>query len=540
MFFDWPLSSKTSEIMLSELPLRILCGIYDGDFDKAFKSIDIILKIVPNNTNALNTKASIFIQLARYDKALECIEATLITAPGDSHGLSLKGEIQTKLDRQKEAAEYLGKALELDEYNAHAWTAKGNLLEKLGKLDQAIACYNKAMSLQQEMLDLWKSRHDDMERKNKNLEKDYCYWIEEIIRRQFNENKIRIGSILIVKELYIEALQLFNEILSISRTAKYTYWEALYKKGYILFKLRRLYSSKKFITSALGIDRNNSRRGLNERLTNHQRYEEALECIDGFLVIDPLDSVNWEMKSCLLELIDREEEAKEYYDKAWGIVPSGFNDVDEVLEDRINELLKVLKSKKGNKKKQLAAQNLLDLYQENKESVLIYFDEKMFVKKRNRLYDLFDKALRVVMVFLVESLKKEQNVENILTIIQQCYQFLPDYNSCLRYVCRELGGADLPPCQEKTDVFKRTGSEDVRDRAIDLIDMLLIIEIEKDKEDEMFGKRCPDDRFYRGRYFHRRDIDFHWELTLNKKRLLGDEKEYKSYKDMVQELMWYH
>ena len=83
-------------------------------YQKTILKYDNSLKINPEDTTALNNKATALISLKKYQEAMKCFEKAMKIDPLDAIVWHNKGVNLEKLGKHQEALKYYDKALELD------------------------------------------------------------------------------------------------------------------------------------------------------------------------------------------------------------------------------------------------------------------------------------------------------------------------------------------------------------------------------------------------------------------------------------------
>jgi predicted O-linked N-acetylglucosamine transferase (SPINDLY family) len=126
--------------------LGFVCAMQE-DFECALKSFDKVIKLRPNDLDALLNYASTLHELKRFDEALITYEKVLALKADDGVVFYNIGNTLHELKHYEEAITHFDKALSLKPDYAEAWSNKGITLNELKRFDEAIAHYDKALSL---------------------------------------------------------------------------------------------------------------------------------------------------------------------------------------------------------------------------------------------------------------------------------------------------------------------------------------------------------------------------------------------------------
>ena len=247
-----------------------------------------ILKIKPDDVDALYKIGVIQSRLRRYDKALECYDVILKIKPDDITISQYKGIALVKLYRYTEAVECYNAILKIKPDDVDALYRKGHALATIGKNNEAIACYDDAL----------------------------------IINPDHIDTLINKGYVLCDFNSYNKALKCYDKILEINPDEIV----ALYSKNIALAKLGRYEESSKCYDKALTIKLSYSvLKSKSIELYDFTRYEEFILYCDNELAKKPDDIDVLRSKGVLLHSLDKDNDALKCYDRILEINP---DDID--------------------------------------------------------------------------------------------------------------------------------------------------------------------------------------------------------------------
>ena len=247
-----------------------------------------ILKIKPDDVDALYKIGVIQSRLRRYDKALECYDRILEIKPDDITISQYKGIALVKLYRYTEAVECYNAILKIKPDDVDALYRKGHALATIGKNNEAIACYDDAL----------------------------------VINPNHIDALINKGYVLCDFDSYNKALKCYDKILEINPDEIV----ALYSKNIALAKLGRYEESSKCYDKALTIKLSYSvLKSKSIELYDFTRYEEFILYCDNELAKKPDDIDVLRSKGVLLHSLDKDNDALKCYDRILEINP---DDID--------------------------------------------------------------------------------------------------------------------------------------------------------------------------------------------------------------------
>lgn len=114
--------AEKSEFLLT---IKANSYIYLNEIEKARKVFSEILKIYPNNINALINEAKFLISDGEYSEALEKIDKILSIDSENFDALMHKGEVLIHFKKYDEAIKYIDQAVTIKPSSSYIWYLKG-------------------------------------------------------------------------------------------------------------------------------------------------------------------------------------------------------------------------------------------------------------------------------------------------------------------------------------------------------------------------------------------------------------------------------
>ncbi len=136
-----------TKLDVATLQSRALLASASGNLDQAIALFDEVLKVEPDNANALTGKAVALKRAGKVDDALACLNKVLSTKPDHGGALLNRGRILEERGEFDDALEAYDKLIELSPGDADAWIAQGDVLAKTGRQTDAIKSYNEALKV---------------------------------------------------------------------------------------------------------------------------------------------------------------------------------------------------------------------------------------------------------------------------------------------------------------------------------------------------------------------------------------------------------
>jgi len=116
-------------------------------FDEAVKTIDKIIELVPDYTQAWKERGKFLDESGKYEEAIKAFDKVIELAPTETDGWYYKALTLVKLGRFDEAIKVYDKLIESQADNWYYWQEKGKALEQLGRYEEAIKICDKLIEL---------------------------------------------------------------------------------------------------------------------------------------------------------------------------------------------------------------------------------------------------------------------------------------------------------------------------------------------------------------------------------------------------------
>lgn len=135
----------------SEFALNIKANsfFFLRDFKSAKIVLEDILKISPDDVDALISMAHIFNREFNYKEALKYLDRALDIDSQDPNALMIKGDTLLNLNMHDEARQCIDQAFELSKQIPYLWYLKGVCEANCGNHENAVEYYNKAIDMDQ-------------------------------------------------------------------------------------------------------------------------------------------------------------------------------------------------------------------------------------------------------------------------------------------------------------------------------------------------------------------------------------------------------
>ena len=135
-----------------------------GDFEGSLEALDKVLRIEPDNIEALDAKGWSFICLGRWQEALDNSNEVLAVGPLRDSALDNKGCALMHLGRWDEAIEPLQKAVNVNPLNDYAWNNLGQTYMHFERYGEAINCFDKVLKINPEHGDAKKFKQECLQK----------------------------------------------------------------------------------------------------------------------------------------------------------------------------------------------------------------------------------------------------------------------------------------------------------------------------------------------------------------------------------------
>jgi tetratricopeptide (TPR) repeat protein len=250
-------------------------------YEEAVASYEQVISFEPDNASAYDFKGDALYDVKRYEEALIAYEQAVRLTPDDASVHNGKGKALLSLNQHDEALAAFEQAIRLNPGYALAFYNKGRVLEILAQ-----QAYAKAQQLGYSG-ESSTTLHDQQQKTKEQL----------LIK----------GSELLALKHYEDALAVYEQIILLDPNDALAY----NNKGIALFELE-LYEQAK---QALSVDPNYYT-SKNLEASTLKRYEEALASFEQAISLVPNNSVFYNNKGRVLELLGKSNEAQQAHKQA--------------------------------------------------------------------------------------------------------------------------------------------------------------------------------------------------------------------------------
>jgi tetratricopeptide (TPR) repeat protein len=412
LFLDLHKNNQYQKLELSpdlkDLIQKALVKHKSGILDEAKIDYLDILRINPQNFDALQLMATLLSQQKHYSEAIRYFDKALKLKPDFAAGYNNRGIVLKALKLFDEAILSFKQAVIINPNYAESFNNWGNTLKDLGDLDGAVNMYNKAIELNSTYSEAYNNRaiilkevnrlEESVDSCNKAISLNPQYpeahnnlaialallnrkdeaLVHYRIAIQLNPNFVlaylNYGSLLIKNNHINEALDCFEKVTLINPDN----FEAHYQKGLILMKLSRHEESLKSLLEAMRINSSNADlyNDYAKLMIKMTRRDEALQAFDKAISLKPGFLDAYHNRAVLLKNLNRVFESIESFNKTVELSPNS-PDVYINLGNALGEF--------GRLNEALA--NYDKAIELNPKSSIAYFNRGCALKKLNKLED---------------------------------------------------------------------------------------------------------------------------------------------------------
>jgi len=136
-----------AKVDVATLQSRALIASASGNVEESVRLLDQVLKLEPENANALVAKATALRRAGRLDDAVECLDRAIALKPDHGGALLTRGRILEDRGLLDDALDTYDRLLELGPTDTDAWVAQGNVLLKMGRPEDALRSYKEALKI---------------------------------------------------------------------------------------------------------------------------------------------------------------------------------------------------------------------------------------------------------------------------------------------------------------------------------------------------------------------------------------------------------
>lgn len=304
---------------------QLLNGDSDSKIEEGMKCIDKLLKMKPNNRDALVYKGIALSKLNKNEEALLCLNNVISKFPRYYLGYMNKGTVLFALKRYQSALDAFNKSIELssiegDGQNADLHFNKANCLFSLDRFEEALKSYKRASSIDPSD-HVFLLRIGDCLRELKKFKESVVEYKAALrINPEEEECYFHIGNILKNEiEDYSEAMKYFNKLILIDPDnscpmlnkadclMKLQKWEKavqFYDKAFETISRGFVNVDDKCCKSRYDIQFNKS-----VCFYNLKKNEPALDCVNKCIQLHPNDIHLYVQKRIILLAMKKFEEA---------------------------------------------------------------------------------------------------------------------------------------------------------------------------------------------------------------------------------------
>jgi len=243
--------NEKKDLNVKEVFALALENQHRKNFDVAQDLYNQVLKINPNNVNALNNIGLLFQNKRDYKKANNYFEKPIEIDPNFIKAHNNLGVTFKLLGENEKAKSCYEKTLEIDPNNSIAINNLGNAFKELGEHQNAISCYEKAIKINPNYIDAY----------------------------------INLGTIFLELEEIKKSINYFEKAIEIDPN----FIKAQNNLGLAFFELGEIEKAKSCYEKALEIDPNNSiaLNNLGNAFKELGEHQNAISCYEKAIKINP-------------------------------------------------------------------------------------------------------------------------------------------------------------------------------------------------------------------------------------------------------------
>jgi protein O-GlcNAc transferase len=140
---------------ISEISVLALSHFAKGNFQEAENLYQEILKIEPDNFNALHFLGLVYYRLKQYDLAIKYLNKVLLLQPDYFDVYNNLGIVLQERGQIDEAIIYYQKAIEIDPNSFLTYYNIGNLFKEKKQFRKAMDCYQKALQINPNLIEAY-------------------------------------------------------------------------------------------------------------------------------------------------------------------------------------------------------------------------------------------------------------------------------------------------------------------------------------------------------------------------------------------------
>src|SRR2546425_764281 len=287
-------------------------------YEEAVEAYDRAIAADPNNEEAWNNKGFTFFMLGIHEEALACYEKALAINPRYKQAWYNKGYTFHGINRLEEAVTAYEKAIEMDRGDEVLWNNLGNALYNLGRYEQSIPYFERALEVNPRYEIAWNNIGNALNKMGRH-EPSLKYHDKSLeIKPDFDYALYAKGHALDSLGRHEEGLELISQSLELNPN----YDHAWMAKAEALHHLGRLEEARDALNNTLILNgsldeawvfRGKILEEMGNALEAERCYEEALQCFQASLEIEPDNAELRYHQAVLLEDLERVDEAIDGY-----------------------------------------------------------------------------------------------------------------------------------------------------------------------------------------------------------------------------------
>ncbi|OQY57568.1 MAG: hypothetical protein B6245_16365 [Desulfobacteraceae bacterium 4572_88] len=256
-----------------------------GEFDKAEKIYQEILRLHPDHPDALHLLGVALHQMGRREEAISLIEKAIQISPENGHYHNNLGVVLRDMGKPAEAVVYYEKALKFTPDYAEAHINMGMAYKDLGKPDEAIACFQKLLETDPQNAEAYHNIGLVQKDQGKSDEAIAAYEKAIEIKANYAEAYVGMGNALKNKGKLDDAMAAYQKALDINpRFAEvYNNLANAYRDKSMIGEAIRHYEKSVELKPNFAEAHSNMGVSLNDQ----GRGQEAIDCYQKALEIRP-------------------------------------------------------------------------------------------------------------------------------------------------------------------------------------------------------------------------------------------------------------
>lgn len=272
----------------------------EGKFKEAESSYIQVLKIEPNQFEALQLLGTLFGQMGKYNESIEILSKFIKIYPNHASSHNNYGMALQKINCLDKAVFHFEKAIFLNQNLAEAYNNLGNVLQEMERFEESIENCNRAISIKSNFPEAYNNLGNAFFKMNQFQDALSSYKKAISFNSYFAEAFNNLGNCLREMLFFKEALFSYDQALQINPN----YPEAYFNKG--------------------------------ETLRKQNLFKEALDCFNSAINSNPTFAEAFNSKGLALFALRNFDLAQENYNKAILIKPNyaePYNNLGIVLQE---------------------------------------------------------------------------------------------------------------------------------------------------------------------------------------------------------------